>query len=98
MGYRIDYGPVKKVKPNTFRDGFRLTVLTGLFFLFFVLGVQKYWPEGYIALQDLFSLEHLTSVETAIGNLMDQLETGSGLKEALVVFCEEIMANAPIPQ
>lgn len=90
MGYRIDYGPVKKVRRAERRTS-RLAALTGLFLLLFVVSVCCFWPEGTAVLRDWLFPGDPAVAAAAMEELTDSLQTGGKIEESLRTFCGRIL-------
>ena len=95
MGYRIDYGPVKKVRGIEKRTS-RLAVLTGMFLLLFVALVCSFWPEGTAVLRDWLLPGDPAVTAAAIDGLTESLRTGGELSDSLRAFCVQILEGAVI--
>ena len=95
MGYRIDYGPVKKVRGVEKRTS-RLAALTGMFLLLFVITVCCFWPEGTAVLRDWFLPGDPVVTAAAMEELTDSLRTGEGIGESLRAFCARILEGAAL--
>lgn len=93
MGYRIDYGPVKKVRGLEKRTS-RLAALTGLFFLLFVITVCCFWPEGVAELRQILLPGDPAVTTSAMEELADSLRTGEEIFDSLRTFCARILEGA----
>lgn len=85
MGYRIDYQPQKQ------KQAPRRMVLTGLFFILFLLGVGQLWPEGGRVLRGVFFSGDWTVTAGAFRTLISDLETDVPAMEAACGFCRQIL-------
>ncbi len=92
MGYRVDYGPVKKVRGVEKRMS-RRCALTGMFFLVFVVMVCCFWPEGKQALQQLVFPGDGAVTAAAWENFTVSLKAGEGIGESLQTFCMRILED-----
>lgn len=90
MGYRIDYGAVKKVRGLEKRTS-RVGALAGLFFLAFLLIVCSVWPRGTEVLREVF-LPDTQALEV----FAQQLRWGESFGDAAESFCRTVMENARI--
>lgn len=95
MGYRIDYGPVKKVR-GVERRVSRIASLTGLFLLLFMITVCAFWPEGTAVLRDWILPGDPAVTAAAMEELTDSLRTGEELSDSLRTFCIRILEGAAI--
>lgn len=95
MGYRIDYGPVKKVRGVEKRTS-RLAALTGVFLLLFVITICCFWPEGTAALRRMLLPGDPVVTAAAMEELADSLRTGEELYDSLRAFCVRILEGAAI--
>lgn len=87
MGYKIIYGkdPVKK---HSFT---RLQGLICGFFLLFSLAVRLFWPAGSQVLRDLFVTDQLSQGAQAAVAMVEDLQQGESVSDAVSVFCQEIL-------
>lgn len=90
MGYRIDYGPVKKMRDVEKRTS-RLAALTGVFLLLFVTTVCYCWPEGTAVLRDLLLPGDPAVTAAAMEELSDSLRAGESVFHALSDFCNRVL-------
>ena len=95
MGYRIDYGPVKKVRGVEKRIS-RVATLTGLFLLLFMICVCAFWPEGTAVLRDWILPGDPAVTAAAMEELTDSLRTGEELSDSLRTFCIRILEGADL--
>lgn len=95
MGYRVDYGPVKKVRGLEKRVS-RKSALTALCFLIFCLLVGTLWPEGAEMLRRLVFPGDPAVTAAALEEFTVQLQTGADVKESLQQFCLNILEGAKV--
>ena len=95
MGYRIDYGPVKRVRGLEKRTS-GLAALTGLFFLLFVITVCCFWPEGVAELRQILLPGDPAVTTSAMEELADSLRTGEMIFDSLRAFCARVLEGAAV--
>ena len=95
MSYRIDYGPVKKVRGVEKRTS-RVAALTGMLLLLFVITVCAFWPEGAAVLRDWILPGDPAVTAAAMEELTDSLRTGEKLSGSLRTFCIRILEGADL--
>ena len=95
MGYRIDYGPMKKVRGVEKRTS-RLAALTGVFLLLFVITVCCAWPEGTAVLRDWLLPGDPVVTAAAMEELSDSLRTGESVFHALSDFCNRVLEGVKL--
>ena len=96
MGYRIVYDrELEKHKQNRFRRG-QVGLLTAAFFVMFILSVKLFWEEGTDMLWDILLPGNEDITRSAMDQMVAQLRSGVGLKEAVTAFCREIIAGAQL--
>ncbi len=84
MAYRVDYGPVKKVRGG---ERTRVPGLTALFLLVFFLMVGLCWPRGVQILRDMLIPGDPAVMVAAMDNFARDLEQGTELADAFENFC-----------
>lgn len=90
MGYRIQYGPVRKIRRSEHRRS-GAVALTGLFFLLFLLMVNLFWSEGVQVIREsLLSKDHSMTV-SAMEDMSDALVQGESAYEAVRTFLKSIL-------
>ena len=95
MGYRVEYGPVKKVRDVEKRVS-RKAALTALCLLLFFLLVGILWPEGAEALRRLVFPGDPAVTVTALEELAGELRAGADVTESLRSFCLQILEGAEL--
>ena len=95
MGYRVEYGPVKKVRGLEKRVS-RISALIGVCLLIFLVLVGCLWPEGKYVLQKLVFLGDPAVTAAALEDLTDNLRSGEDLSDGLSEFCIRILEAAKI--
>ena len=95
MGYRVDYGPVRRNRKETGGNVLRIPLYTMLFLLVFILSVNLTWPEGREILRN-FLLPG--NSEQAFSELVTDLKSGESFTVAVTVFCRSILENAGLPE
>lgn len=93
MGYRVEYGPVKKVRRLEERVS-RRSALTGLFLLLFLFSVCAFWPEGRDTLRRLVFPGDPAVTAAAFEEMTEELRSGSGVMDSLRIFCLRILEGA----
>ncbi len=86
MGYRVDYGPVKKLR-GAEKSRTRVAALTALFLLLFFLLVQTFWPQGAEMLQHIFVPGDPKVTVAALETFAGELQHGVPLRDAFENFC-----------
>lgn len=92
LNYRIDY-PGSEPKVCKIRGKYRLAVMTGVFFLAFLLLVKSFWPAGLDKLQSMF-IPGGAENRAAFRQMVAQLRNGTDLADALTVFCRQVIDHA----
>ena len=90
MGYRVDYGPVRKIRGMEKRFS-RPAALTGLFFFAFLLLTAFQWPEGMRLLWDLVVPGDPAVTAAALEELTEELRAGESAAESLGLFLRRIL-------
>lgn len=96
MGYRVEYGPKEPKKESKIWKQIRMQLLTAAFLLMFCLGVRETWPAGTAKLKEFLLPGQPAVTETALQNFVANLKEGSDIRDAITVFCEEIIENAQL--
>jgi len=87
MSYRIEYRfPAEKKK-----NFFRCSVLTVLFFLFFLFLVSRCWPEGYDLIRSLFHRVKNSAAVTALERFTKILSEGETIRESFSEFLNGLL-------
>ena len=97
MIYRIEYDPFT---PPVRRErlSLRLPLLTGLFFVLFLLTVKALWPAGQETLSRLLlPLRAAEETREAFTAFLSDLQEGQTFRDALTAFCQQIISYADIP-
>lgn len=92
MNYRIDY-PGSAPKGNMPRGNARLAVMTGAFFLAFLLLVKSFWPAGADKLQSIF-IPGGAENRAAFRQMVADLREGEGVADAITAFCRQVIDHA----
>ena len=95
MGYRVEYGPVKKVRGLERRIS-RVSSLIAVCLLLFFLLVGYFWPEGADVLQKLVFPGDPVVTASALEDLTENLRSGDSLSECMSTFCVQILEGARI--
>ncbi len=90
MGYRVDYGPVRKIRGMEKRFS-RPAALTGLFFFVFLLMTAFLWPEGVQVLRDLVVPGDPAVTAAAVEALTDDLRSGAPAMETIYQFLQRML-------
>ena len=86
MGYRIVYGPELPVRRRS-----RLGLWTAVFLLVFVTAVRLTWPVGTEHLRKV--LQPAEETVQAFAQMVDEVENGQGMGEAVTAFCRSVVAH-----
>lgn len=84
MGYNITYGTAR-VRTNRKRTSRLQLGLTVLFFGLFCAIARRYWAEEVAVLGDLLL------PQTAVQNLIEDLQAGESIAGAVSAFCETVI-------
>lgn len=95
MGYRVEYGPVKKVRGLEKRVS-RVSALTGLFLLLFLFLTVNFWPKGAETVKNMVLPGDPAVTAAAWEDMTDQLREGEELSDALHYFCVRILEGAEL--
>ena len=95
MGYRIEYGSVRKVRRLEKRVSVRAAV-AACCFLFFCLGVFAFWPEGADLLRRLVFPGDPAVTAAALEQLTIELHSGVNLTDSLRQFCIKVLEGAGV--
>lgn len=93
MGYRVEYGPVKKVRGVEKRTSHR-AALTGGVLLLFLLISSWLWPEGIALLRQWMIPGDPAVTTAAFDSLCEDLQSGEQIVRSLRVFCQQILNGA----
>ena len=93
MGYRVEYGPVKKVRGMERRTS-RRTAMTGICLLLFLLVISFMWPEGMASVRELLLPGDEAVTAAAMDKLSQDLQSGMGLYESLVEFGRVVLRGS----
>ena len=86
MGYRIVYGPEFPPPGKS-----RLGLWTAVFLLVFVTAVRLTWPVGTEYLWGILKPGEQTV--QAFARMVEEVENGQGMGEAVTTFCRSVVAN-----
>lgn len=86
MGYKIVYSKEKSKKHKILR----LQALIAAFLLLFSIYVRISWPAGRAFLQSVLVSDSLSHGAEAVMALLENLEAGDSISDAVAVFCQEI--------
>ena len=95
MGYRIEYGPVKKVRGLESRFSL-ICSLVGVIFLACLLLAGCIWSEILSGLRNILIPGDPAITVAAFVELSDQLRNGAPLQDALLSFGADILEGAGI--
>lgn len=93
LGYRVEYGPVKKVRGLEKRVS-RVASLTAVSMLLFFLLVGSFWPEGAEIMRRLVFPGDPAVTAAALEELTEDLREGESLPDSLRGFCIRIFEGA----
>lgn len=94
MAYRIVYGPEIPPQYRKKHTNCRLRLFTAISLLLFTLLVKEFFPAGTEKMQEFLLPGNPTITQAALNSMMNQLQSGEPLADALTVFCKEILAHA----
>jgi hypothetical protein len=92
VGYRIEYGPVKKLRGVEKRIS-SVSSLIGLLLLLMILCFSQY---GSTVLKEVLIPGDPEITVAAFSDMTDQLCNGTELQEAILCFCVDILEGAGI--
>ena len=90
MGYRIVYGADRSMDVDRQRSA-SLRTMIAISFCFFALLVKFFWPEGREVLMGYLLPNKQTVALIAFSEMIENLQQGAIMSEALTVFCKEIL-------
>ena len=91
MAYKVVYGPMPKIRKKS--GILRFQALTAMCLMLFSLGVRQVWPEGREVLQDFLMPGDMTVTQAAFGDMLENLENGQNLTDAVTAFCRQIVQD-----
>ena len=94
MGYRIEYSNSSPKRENKRKSGRKW--IAALLVVVLIICVQQYWPQGTRILQGILFPVDMDDVQSGWTCFVQQLQSGGGIRDALMVFCREILAGAEI--
>ena len=94
MGYSVKYGEEKRTDFVPGVSWVRLRTMIAVAILTFAIAVHALWPEGAEKLRSVFLPGPATLVETAVLDMVKNLQSGSSLSDSLTVFCSQILDAA----
>lgn len=95
LGYRVEYGSVKKVRGLEKRFS-RVSALTALCILLFCILVGTFWPKGRDVLRSLVFPGDPVVTAAAFEDMAEQLREGENLSDALHAFCAQVLEGAAL--
>lgn len=95
MGYRVEYGPVKKVRGLEKRVSRVSSLIAVCLLLFFVL-VSSFWPAGREILQKLIFPGDPVVTAAALDDLTENLRSGEDLSDCMAAFCIQVLEGAKL--
>lgn len=93
MGYRVEYGKIRKVRNLESRFS-RKAAFTGMFLLSFLILVKVCWPQGSGLLQEILLPGDGAVTAAALDVFTEELRAGGSFLEAFTVFCRQILESA----
>ena len=93
MAYRIVYGPMPKATSPGRQISLRISMMTVVFLLLFVLLVKQTWPEGTDMLRSVLLPGEPGKTETAVQTLLEDMRNGEPVGDAVTAFCRQIIEN-----
>ncbi len=93
MGYRVEYGTVKKVRGLEKRVS-RLPALCGAWLLVFFFLVTALWPEGRDLLRSALIPGDPAVTAAAFEDMTWELRQGEEISGALRTFCRQVLQGA----
>ena len=95
MAYSIGYGPQRQ-EAGRKRTRFRFSMLVVVFFVVFLISVQVFWQEGADYLRRMVLPVGEDTVE-AFSNMVEAVEEGTPIAEAVTAFCREVISHGQMP-
>lgn len=95
MAYSIGYGPQRNERCAK-GTHFRFSVLVLVFFLVFLISVQLFSQEGAQLLRRMILPVGDETVE-AFSSMIQSVEDGTPVSEAVTAFCREVIAHGQHP-
>lgn len=97
MGYRIVYDRNPKYDDRTtFHWGKFQTAAAGFLAVFFLL-TGTFWPEGKAMLQRILIPGDAEVTIAAFSSMVEQIQAGEPIGDAVTAFCGEIIENGQAP-
>lgn len=96
MGYRVEYGSVKKVR-DIHRCRSHVAALTGLCLLLFFFLVGQCWPSGAAVLKDVLIPENAAVAAAAMEDMAQDLLDGASLWDAARDFLRAVAETVRNP-
>ena len=88
MGYKIQYGPKRKLRRSAYsRSG--MVSLTGLYFLVFLIMVNLLWAEGVEVIRESLHIKEV-SLTAAAEKVSDELDRGENAFDIMKTFLNTI--------
>lgn len=97
LAYRIEYASGGAIRSDLPRKSSRLAVMTAGAFAAFLILVHVFWPVGDEKLRNILIPGDPDVTVAAFSQMVDQLQCGDPLSDAVEGFCREIFAHAEIP-
>lgn len=83
MGYRIQYGPVRRIRQvEKRRSG--VIALTGIFFLVFLIIVNLFWPQGIDVIRESLLSEESSLTVVAMEEISDIFARGDSIFDTVI--------------
>lgn len=95
MAYSIGYAP-QRCEGSVKRKRIRFSVLVLVFFLVFLFSVQLFSREGAELLRNMILPVGDDTVE-AFSSMLQAVEEGTPIPEAVTAFCREVMEHGKMP-
>ena len=95
MGYRVEYGPVKKVRGMEKRVSGGASLIAVCLLLFLVL-VSSFWPAGKEMLRKLIFPGDPVVTAAALEDLTESLRSGEDLSDSMAAFCIQVLEGADL--
>lgn len=90
MGYEIRYGPKEPVP----RKNFSRAAIAAVLILALLFGVRALWPDGAARAAALF---FPADAREAFRQMVETIQAGEKVGDALTAFCREVIENAELP-
>lgn len=95
MGYRIDYDKGTARYEVSRNRPWRRFVLTAVCFVLFLVLTGWFWPEGSDLIRDILIPGNDAVTVHAFAKFTEELREGTSIRDAVTVFCREVLIGEP---